>query len=118
MTNMTDEEADRAHVAGQDGRWRTPDALPTPYEDELLTCLIEEMMEVGQRVCKLQRFGALQKQPGIDANNIQRMSREFGQLLYLWTLLGENGLVDDKQVKLGYREKGPKLAKYLQADKP
>jgi hypothetical protein len=56
---MTDEEADALHVA-KDGRWITPDKLPSPYEDELLTCLIEEMMEVGKRACKIQRFGAEQ----------------------------------------------------------
>ena len=114
MTNMTDEEADAAHTAGADGRWTTPHPLPTPEVDELLTCLIEEMLEVGQRVCKIQRFGAQQCQPGHTQNNIQRMSREFGQLLCVWDRLTDAGYVDLPSIELGYQEKGPKLDKYLQ----
>jgi len=115
MTKMSDKEADALHIAETDGRWITPEALPTPYEDELLTCLIDEMLEVGQRACKIQRFGAKQIQPGHDDNNIQRMSREYGQMCYVWDLLSECGLVDQQEAQRGYHEKGPKLRKYMQA---
>jgi hypothetical protein len=118
MTNMTDEQADKAHIAGEDGRWRSPDPLPTPYEDELLTCLIEEMLEVGKRACKTQRFGATQTQPGHTDTNVQRMSREWGQLLYVWDRMREVGLVDYDQILAGYGEKGPKLDKFMQTERP
>ena len=47
--------------------------------DLLLDCLAEECAEVIQRVCKAQRFGLREVQPGQEMTNADRILYEFDQ---------------------------------------
>ncbi|WP_085908321.1 hypothetical protein [Kiloniella majae] len=96
----------------------TPADLPTEYERELLIILMEECNEISQRASKILRFGALEVQPGQPLDNVERMSRELGDLMCVWGLLFEQDLICPRQVALGKENKAKQLFKYMQTSKP
>lgn len=96
----------------------TDKPLPNPYQNELLTITIEECAEVAQRVTKLMRFGAAEVQPGQVFTNVQRMSREMGQLQWMFIMLAQHGLIDADEYMVGFDEKLPQLKKYMQNEEP
>lgn len=95
-------------------RYVTPAALPSPYDRELLTILIEECAEVAQRATKLLRFGAGEIQPGHLLNNVERMSAEIGDLKVMVSMLQDRRLVSPVHVSLGIVRKRNQLAKFMQ----
>lgn len=92
----------------------TPCKLPSEYERELLTILIEECSEVQQRATKLLRFGGAEIQPGQDYNNIERLSHEVGDLRQMLALAQDAGLLNGQRVAEGMRRKSAQLAKFMQ----
>ncbi len=56
-------------------------------KDYLLTCLIEECVEVAQRGTKILRFGWDEVQEGQDLNNQNRLSNELSDLAALIEML-------------------------------
>lgn len=88
--------------------------LPTPYERELLTILIEEAAEVIQRATKLLRFGATEIQPEQSFSNRERLSLELGDMAAVLTLLAERELVVENMVKYGSARKHQKLRDFMQ----
>jgi len=55
--------------------------------DHLLVCLAEECNEVAQRAAKALRFGLEEVQQGQELNNGERLTREFEDLLGVFSLL-------------------------------
>lgn len=95
-------------------QYKSPYKLPEGLDWELLLILMEECNEVSQRSSKAQRFGAREIQQGQGENNIQRLSKELGELLYVVDMLRERGLIDDASVEAGRQHKKEQLKKYLQ----
>ena len=87
--------------------------LPTPYEDELLGIFREECAEASIRASKLQRFGALEREPGQDWNNIVRLSHEIGDLQACIDKLYERGLVDWVAIEDARQRKIEKLPNWM-----
>lgn len=92
----------------------TPCELPSPYEREVLTILIEECAEVQQRASKMLRFGVAEIQPGQPLTNRERLSVEIGDLQALFDMAMEAGLVSTYEVIRATRKKQEKLLKYMQ----
>jgi NTP pyrophosphatase (non-canonical NTP hydrolase) len=95
-------------------RYVTTAALPSPYDRELLTILIEECAEVAQRATKLLRFGAAETQPGQPLNNVERLSEETGDLRCMLALLQRRRLISGGHVAVGFMRKRSQLAKFMQ----
>lgn len=95
-------------------RFITPCELPTPYERELLTILVEECAEVQQRATKLLRFGRDEVQPGQPDSNAARLSQEIGDLFAMIDLAADAGLVDTIAIFDQKDRKRLKLAKFMQ----
>lgn len=95
----------------------TPCELPTPYEREVLTILIEEAAEVQQCATKLLRFGRDEIQPGQGLSNKERLSDEVGDLLALVEVALDAGLIEWAAIEDRKAVKFRKLAKYMQTSK-
>jgi hypothetical protein len=89
-------------------------ALPTPYERELLTLLIEEAAEVQQRATKMLRFGNDETQPGQDLSNRERLSLEIGDMQCVLALMVQRALVLPHFVYKGHVTKDHKLKEFMQ----
>jgi len=61
--------------------------------EHLLTILAEECNEVAQRVTKALRFGLTEVQSGQSDNNAERMAAEMADLVAVWEMLVDAGLV-------------------------
>lgn len=92
----------------------TPEPLPTPYEREILTILIEECAEVQQRATKLLRFGRDEVQRDQPHSNMMRLSQELGDLMEMVKLAKSIGLVSKEGMLDGMKRKEWHLRKYLQ----
>jgi len=97
-------------------RYVTPYPLPTPYERELLTILIEECAEVQQRATKLLRFGRDEIQPGQYFNNSFRLALELGDLKAMVNLVIVARLVQQEAIEEGALRKRKQLAAFMQTD--
>lgn len=62
--------------------------------EHLLTILAEEGVEVAQRCTKALRFGINETQPGQDQNNAERLRGEFIDLLTIYRMCVDAGLVE------------------------
>jgi hypothetical protein len=95
----------------------SPFPQPTGLIAELLVCLNEELTEVGQRICKAQRFGLDEVQKDQPYTNEQRIMLEMADLLAVLEMLQEHNVlvVDKKQFDFLKKEKCKKLKKYLQS---
>jgi hypothetical protein len=98
-------------------RFVSPKPLPTPYERELLTILIEEAAEVQQRATKLLRFGRDEVQPGQDLSNKDRLSIELGDFAAICQRAQVAGLIDRAVAENQIPVKDSKLDKFLQTEK-
>ena len=98
-------------------RYITPHELPSPYEAELLTILIEECAEVQQRATKILRFGVGESEPGPNADNQFRLSAEVGDLQCLIELCDKAELIDYNVMNEYQINKREKLKKYMQHQK-
>lgn len=99
-------------------KFKTPEALPTPFEAELLTVLVEEFLEAGIRDTKTQRFGISEKQPGQGFTNGQRLGHELGDVLCVVGLLLDYGIVDRESIEYGMANKAEQLERFLQQVPP
>jgi len=97
-------------------RFISPCPLPSPYEAEILTILIEEAAEIQQRATKLLRFGRDEIQPGQPLTNMQRMSGEIGDFMAVLRLAEKAGLIDQSGVEAQRQRKHEKLRKYMQTE--
>lgn len=68
-----------------------------------MTITAEECAEVIQELCKIVRFGSSEE-------NLQRLEKEFGDLLCMYQLLQDNGLIDVGRVATAVSNKKKKLA--------
>lgn len=91
----------------------SPEPLPSAYEAELLTCLIEECVEIAQRACKIKRFGI-----GQSFTNKFRLSAEIGDLMGVLKWAVEDGLIHEDVVKAYADKKPAALTKYMQNKRP
>lgn len=96
----------------------TPGELPSPYEREVLTILMEEAAEVQQRASKILRFGRDEVQPGQDLTNKIRLSGEVGDFLALVDEAKNAGLIDPDTVNEAVRLKRVKLRIFMQTEPP
>lgn len=75
-------------------------------EEHLLTCAMEEAVEVAQRICKTLRFGLLEVQPGQELSNRMRIRQELTDLLAVLEMIDANIVqihpddIDAKKVKV------------------
>jgi hypothetical protein len=99
-------------------RYVTPAELPTPYERELVTILIEEAAEVAQLGTKLLRFGAKETQPGQPDDNARRLAMEIGNLDLMVTMLVAHGMLNMTDIMEGRLLKVEQLQRFLQTRKP
>lgn len=90
--------------------------MPTPYQDELLTILMEECAEITQRASKAKRFGIDEKQPGDDRDNLFRMTEEIGDLFCVVERLRKEGLFLPDVAEKAMIRKDEKLKKYMRYD--
>lgn len=101
-----------------EGKFISPEPPPNDQEREILTILIEECAEVQQRATKALRFGLQERQPGQELTNVERLSREVGDLYEIIDVAIERGLIEMGEVETGAENKKRQLAKYMQtADK-
>ncbi len=96
----------------------TPCELPTPYEREVLTILIEECSEIQKRATKMLRFGVDEIQPGVKLDNKARLSQEIGDFLCVYYMAIDAGLTNQALVLPAQQEKRKKLERYMQTTKP
>lgn len=61
--------------------------------EHLLTCLVEECLEVGQRATKALRFGIEEVQPGQPFANSERIKLEYADLTAIYDLCMAEGLL-------------------------
>lgn len=94
----------------------TPCELPTPYERELLTILIEEASEIQQRATKALRFGLDEVQPGQSLNNAQRLDYEIGDFLAVLRRLQAIDISNTFAIEEAAKAKELKLKKYMQTE--
>jgi hypothetical protein len=80
-------------------------------EEHLLACLAEECAEISEqcsrvvvRVTKALRFGPDEVQPGQLLDNVQRIAAEVADLVGVFELLEEAGLVTRDQVEVKKRK--------------
>ncbi len=92
----------------------TPGELPSAYEREVLTILMEEAAEVQQRASKILRFGRDEVQPGQDLTNKVRLSGEVGDFLALVDEAKAAGLLDVDTITEAVRLKRVKLRIFMQ----
>lgn len=95
-------------------RFVSPAALPTPYQRELLTILMEECGEVVQRCSKALRFGLLEVQPGQELTNATRLAHEIGDVLKMVEVLEVADAISGVDVDDGAARKARNLVKYMQ----
>ena len=88
-------------------------AMPTDYEDELLTIMMEELSEIAIRASKMKRFGIDETQPGQPFDNRERLSQEIGDLMAVLQLCKESKLVDDTVVTDQLKIKNAKLKQFM-----
>jgi len=96
-------------------RYINPYPLPTTYERELLTCLIEECAEVQKACTKILRFGIANNNPDTGVINGEDLEKELGDIQVLLELLIEAGLVEPAQIDKRKPIKRKKLEQYLQS---
>ena len=96
----------------------SPCPLPTVYERELLTILIEECSEVQKRATKALRFGIDECQPGQELSNAQRLGLEIGDVSEMIDQLIEAGVVLISSISEGRLSKRKQLAKFMQTKAP
>ena len=82
-------------------------------EQFLLTKLAEECVEVAQRALKAQQFGMLEKQPGQDKTNSERLEEEFTDLIVVWSLVNDVSGLDFLPDPNKMGAKMAKIDKYL-----
>lgn len=78
--------------------------LTTNEIQELMVILMEECAEVSVEASKIIRFGV--------QNNKNRLELEIGDLMCMYTLVVEAGLVDPAAVALAANKKREKLKKW------
>jgi len=108
-----------------DPQWSPPDKftspapLPTPYEKELLTNLMEEAFEIltflGPRASKAIRFGLDEIQPGQELTNAQRLTQEIGDLCAVVDRLTKCGALSMAEIIAAKERKFPKLDRFMQS---
>lgn len=100
----------------------TPAPLPTPYEKELLTTLMEEGFEIltflGPRASKAIRFGLDEVQPGQGKTNAQRLTQEIGDFCAVVDRLTKCGALSMAEIIAAKQRKFAKLDKFIQAEPP
>lgn len=101
----------------RNAKFVSPCPLPTPYECELLTILIEECAEVAQRATKMLRFGVEEIQPDQSFSNQERLSDEVGDLQCMIAKCTDEGLMSKTRIRDAHRKKWSKLKKYMQTSK-
>lgn len=74
-------------------KYVSPESQPTGVVAELLTVLNEECHEVGQRICKAQRFGLREIQKGQPLTNEQRIIQEYADLVAVVEVLQDCGVL-------------------------
>jgi NTP pyrophosphatase (non-canonical NTP hydrolase) len=80
--------------------------------EHLLTILAEECSEVAQRVSKALRFGVGEIQPGQPLTNAERIEEEMSDLIGVWNMLRDEGVVRPLEYLLTVGKKR-KVEKYL-----
>lgn len=85
----------------------------TPYENELLTILIEECAEVAQAATKIMRFGRQERYPG-GLDNITKLGLEIGDLERMIELTKDAQFVKTRDVVEGQSRKAERLEQYMQ----
>lgn len=81
--------------------------------EHLFECLGEEGSEVSQRTSKINRFGILEVQPGQEKNNAERLLDEIGDLLGVYEMLVEEGVLPDTNFGPRIDAKKIKVEKFL-----
>lgn len=94
----------------------TPGKMPTPYQVELLTILMEECAEVQQRACKTLRFGVDEIQPEQPYDNTDRLSIEVGDLLTVIDMCIESGVINADIAQKQKARKMEKLKIFMQQE--
>lgn len=83
--------------------------------EHLLTCLTEECEEVGQRVCKAQRFSLGEVQPGQPLSNAARIVEELKDLIAVAEMLRTSDAIPDFMPSLAEIDaKAAKVEKYME----
>ncbi len=99
-------------------RYVTDGRMLTPYENELLTHLIEECGEVIHACTKIQLFGVHQY-PGQRRRNDRHMSFELGNMeAVIVRLKNETNLISADEMSAGLRAKLRRLNIFQQTYKP
>lgn len=82
--------------------------------DHLTTILMEECAEVAQRASKAARFGFGEIQPGQFLTNAERLEQEMTDLLTVYQMLANEGVVAPLGEAMGERgSKREKVEKFL-----
>jgi NTP pyrophosphatase (non-canonical NTP hydrolase) len=77
---------------------------------ELFLLAMEECAEVQQCLSKVLRFGIDNSYNGV--TNKEHLETEFGDLLFLFTLMKERGIIDSEAVEAASKAKGEKLKRW------
>ena len=85
----------------------------TEHQLEVFIILMEEAAEIQQRASKLIRFGPGEIQPGQPFTNVERLSWEVGDLMYMMQLAFKANLLDDTFIEEGKKSKEKQLKKFM-----
>lgn len=82
----------------------------------LLTQMASECNEVAHRIAKAQQFGLNETEPGKDKNNADRIVQEFSDLLGVFQMLCEKGILfmDNDQLLLDIEAKIKKVERFME----
>jgi NTP pyrophosphatase (non-canonical NTP hydrolase) len=81
-------------------------------ETEILDITQEECAEVIQAISKIRRFGWLSKHPASNQTNRQHLEEEVGDLVCMFDLMRESGMIDWAEVIEHSDNKREKLKKW------
>lgn len=78
----------------------------------LLIQLGEECNEIAGRISKAQRFGLTEVQPGQPQNNVERIHNELMDLMGVYSMLQDSGVLPNMEFPL-IEEKKKKVERFL-----
>lgn len=95
-------------------KYISPHTLPTPYQREIATILIEECAELTKDLTKLLRFGADDGYPNSTTTNTMAASYEAGNVMAMILKAAEAEILNEEYLDKGMEDKLTKLDTWLQ----
>ena len=82
----------------------------------LLTCLVEECAEVQKETTKILRFGTSGHHPKVSISNIEKLHKEYIDVIAIFDLLRDQKLIDTTNIDINeeVEKKKKRVLKYYE----